>query len=165
MRSIAIVLKRKELLHDIELDAFIIGDALRTNVEKDKSTIQDVAKDDRARKIMREIENAKSRLVSLLSAYNKQPMRHDAAIVDRLDDRDTITIMLSVPDTFNVVNLEHIKNLMHSFIVNKSLSSWFRLTSPDRVQQYEIDAMDNLSDIKLNMSYRAERIKRKMHPF
>lgn len=165
MRRIEVTLLRGELIYDIELVAHVVGETVRSEDERDRSIVMDVADDGKVDKTTLNINKAWCDLLNETTGYTKVVVDDDMASDNSFIAPEEYVVVLTVPESFTKLNVEAIKNAMHAYVVNKALEGWFSMTKKDEVAYYANEARMELAKVKrfLNMRIRPTRIR--LSPF
>lgn len=163
-RSITIRLIRSELIYDINLMAYAVGETIRGE-DVDRSLVMDVCDDGKVDKTTQGINKAWGELLNSITGYTKIETDEDINIDNEFITPEEYSVCLCVPYSFSKLNAEAVKNSMHAYLVNKALSGWFAITKKDEVVYYENEASIELAKVKRFLNVRVKPVRIKMHPF
>lgn len=163
-RAITITLLRSEILYDIELVSYAVGQTVMGEDEQ-RSLIMDVSDDGKIDKTTLNLNKAWGELLNEITGYTKAGMDVDVDVFNILVIPEKYEVRLCVPDSFTKLNAEAVKNSMHAYLANKALEGWFAITKKDEVQYYANEARLELSKVKRFLNTRIKPLRIKMNPF
>lgn len=159
-----LIFKRDQLLYDIRNAAYIEGSVMETESDHNRHMVQDVGEEGNVDRVTRVLDLAIARCREMLYPYTKhEPDR--ATLDDRLKERPTYGIVLTVPKGFSQTSLTLLERLVHEHLVCKAVSDWLSITNPPKAQTWEIKAADALTEIRSNLNARIARVRIRQHPF
>lgn len=164
-RVITITLFRHELVYDIELVAYAVGETVKGEDEKERSLVIDICDDGKVDKTTLNINKAWGELLNEITGYTKIGMDEDVDVVNILVIPEKYEVRLCVPDNFTKLNAEAVKNSMHAYLVNKALEGWFAITKKDEIQYYANEAKIELAKVKRFLNMRIKSLRIKLSPF
>lgn len=171
-KSISIILITDELLYDIGSYAFLEGNVAEEADGKPRPGIMDVTADpDNRNLVARTLALAHSEAVDLLFPYTKEriPSAGNGDMVsNRLAIPDSYEIPMQVPVTFSLTTVNHIKNLVHSYMVARVLEEWMALTNSPNSRSFELWSAKRLylvSEIQRTTLSRTSPIRLRKRPF
>lgn len=136
--TIKIVLRRAQLLHDIENYAYVAGD-LMDEQSHGRHTTQDIARDGNEPLATRAMNLAVAYCVEELYPYTKRECAgENETLTDELETPLTYTIEMSVPATFSHTTHILLKELLHRFVVERVLYEWMLLTNTEAAQTWRL---------------------------
>ncbi|MDD3037140.1 hypothetical protein [Bacteroides sp.] len=162
---ITITLLRNEIMYDIELIAYSVGDTVKGMDEKERSLVMDVGDDGKVDKTTQGINKAWGELLNSITGYTKIETNEDLNVDNSFIIPNEYSVRLCVPYSFSKLNAEAVKNSMHAYLVNKALSGWFAITKKDEVSYYESESLIELAKVKKFLNVRVNPVRIKMHPF
>lgn len=165
MRSISIKLVRTELMYDISLVAYSVGETVKGEDEKERSLVMDVCDDGKVDKLTININKAWGELLNDITGYTKVEADEDVKADNVFLSPSMYSVELFVPDSFSKLNVDAVKNAMHAYLVDKALAGWFAITKKDEVEYYENQASMELAKVKRFLNVRVKPVRIKMHPF
>lgn len=159
-----LIFKRDQLLYDIKNNAFIEGSVMETESNHNRHMVQDVGEEGNVDRVTRVLDLAIARCRELLYPYTKREIDRPA-LDDRLKERPTYGIVLTVPKGFSQTSLTLLERLVHEYLVCKAVSDWLSITNPPKAQTWEVKAEDALTEIRSNLNARIARTRIRPHPF
>lgn len=159
-----LIFKRSQLLYDIKNYAFIEGSVMETESDHNRHMVQDVGEEGNVDRVTRVLDLAIARCRELLYPYTKREIDRPA-LDDRLAERPTYGIVLTVPQGFSQTSLTLLERLVHEYLVCKAVSDWLSITNPPKAQIWEAKAEEALTEIRTNLNTRIARVRRRLHPF
>lgn len=165
MMNITVTLIRSELLYDIELVAYAIGETVRGEDEKERSLVMDVSSDGKADKTTMNMNKAWGELLNEVTGYTKMGIDENVDTNNIFVIPEQYEVRLRVPDTFTKLNAEAVKNAMHAYLVNKALEGWFAITKKDEVGYYANEARIELAKVKRFLNMRIKPLRIRLSPF
>lgn len=163
-RYITIKLIRSELIYDINLSAYAVGETIRGE-DNDRSLVMDICDDGKADKTTQTLNKAWGELLNDMTGYTKIETDEDMDVDNTFVSPEEYTARLCVPDSFSKLNVEAVKNAMHAYLVNEALAGWFAVTKKDEVAYYENKALMELAKVKRFLNVRVKPVRIKMYPF
>lgn len=165
MMNITITLIRSELLYDIELVAYAVGETIRGEDERERSLVMDVSDDGKADKTTINMNKAWGELLNEITGYTKIGMDENVDTNNILVIPEQYEVRLRVPDAFTKLNAEAVKNAMHAYLVNKALEGWFAITKKDELEYYANESRLELAKVKRFLNMRIKPLRIRMNPF
>lgn len=161
MKKINITLKSKELLYDISVTAYIVGDGMPEEAALERYRVQSAVDEDNVRKVNMFIAKAWRDIITALTAYMDGEDKPETAVDDKLPDREFYSINLLVPEAHPDDAAETLARYVHDYIVNRSLAQWFLLTKKDEAEIYAAMANGDMQSVKRTITLRRhpERVK------
>ena len=164
-RCITIKLIRSELVYNIELVAYAVGETVKSEDERESSVVIDICDDGKVDKVTMCLNKAWGELLNDMTGYTKIETDEDINTDNTFVSPEEYLVCICVPDSFSKLNVEAVKNAMHAYLVNKVLSGWFAVTKKDEVAYYESEALAEIAKVKRFLNMRVKPIRIKMHPF
>ncbi len=156
--------KRDQLLYDIKNYAYIEGSVMDTESNHNRHMVQDVGEEGNVDRVTRVLNLTVSKCRELLYPYTKTEL-YRTALDDNLREPEVYGIVLSVPKSFSQTTLYLLENLIHEYLVCKTVSDWLSITNTAKAQVWEAKAEEAESEIRANLHARISRTRRRMHPF
>lgn len=164
-RVIAITLFLSELVYDIELVSYAVGETIKGEDEKDRSLVMDVSIDGKIDKMALNLNKAWGELLNEITGYTKVGMDEDIDVANIFVIPEKYEVRLRVPDSFTKLNAEAVKNSMHAYLVNKALEGWFAIAKKDEVGYYANEARLELAKVKRFLNTRIRPLRIRLTPF
>ena len=164
-RFVTIKLIRSELVYNIELVAYAVGETVKGEDERERSLVMDVCNDGKVDKVTLCLNKAWGELLNDITGYTKIETDEDMKADNVFTCPEEYSVKLCVPNSFSKPNVDAVKNAMHTYLVNKALSGWFAITKKDEVAYYESEALSEISKVKRYLNMRVAPVRIKMHPF
>ena len=161
MKNINITLKSKELLYDISVTAYIVGDGMPEEAALERYRVQSAVDEDNVRKVNMFVAKAWRDIITVLTAYMNGEETPATDVDDKLADREYYSVNLSVPEAHPDDAAETLARYVHDYIVNRSLSQWFLLTKKDEAEIYAVMANGDMQSVKRTITLRRhpDRVK------
>lgn len=161
MKTINITLKSKELLYDISVTAYIVGDGMPEEAARERYRVQSAVDEDNVRKVNMFIAKAWRDVITALTAYVSGEEKQETAVDDKLQEREFYSVNLSVPQAHPDDAAETLARYVHDYIVNRSLAQWFLLTKKDEAEIYAAMANGDMQSVKRIITLRRhpDRVK------
>lgn len=163
-RYISIKLIRAELIYDINLSAYAVGETIRGE-DNDRSLVMDICDDGKVDKVTMCLNKAWGELLNDMTGYTKIETDEDMDADDVFTSPEEYSVRLCVPNSFSKLNVEAVKNAMHTYLVNEALAGWFAITKKDEVAYYEDKSLIELAKVKRFLNVRVKPVRIKMYPF
>ena len=136
--DIKIMLKREQLLHDIENYAYVAGD-LMDEESHGRHTTQDIARDGNEPLATRAMNLAVAYCTEELYPYTKRDCdAGEAEQTDELERPAQYEIGMSVAQGFSHTTHVLLKELLHRFVVERVLYEWMLITNPEASQTWRL---------------------------
>lgn len=164
-RFVSIKLIRSELIYNIALVAYAVGETVKGEDERERSLVMDVCDDGKADKVTLCLNKAWGELLNYITGYTKIETDEDMKADNVFISPEQYLVKLCVPHSFSKPNVDAVKNAMHAYLVNKALSGWFAITKKDEVAYYESEALKEIAKVKRFLNVRVKPVRIKMHPF
>ena len=158
MSSITITLKLSEIVYDIQNKAFLTGRSLH-NGENHSHVANMQANDDEENsgQVLRSVTMAYSVLRNRLAEYL---VGSDlSASNDMVDEKDDLTLMLSMPSNYNKNATRTIAEAAHAYIVSMAIADWFAITARGETADYTRAAADSLAIIEEALNKRVRPVR------
>ena len=137
-------------------------------MEKDNAhqrhTVQDVGEEGNVDRITRVLDLSVAQCREMLYPYIKHPI-YDPDLNDTLREKDVYGMILYVPESFSQTTLNLLKELIHEYLVCKSVADWMSITNPQKTETWIVKARDAELEIRSCLNARMTRCRRRMHPF
>lgn len=166
-KTVLMTFYRKDLLYDIGNLGYITSDVMKTDDAHDRHSISDVAEDGNVDRVTRVMDLAYRECADMLYAYTKTDVEDDRSLDDQFGETDVYEMRLYVPSDFAEGTAVLLKDLIHEYIVQRTLYDWLSLTYRDRNESamWSLKAEDTRTKIMECMNTRGKRVRRTQTPF
>lgn len=169
MREIAVTIHEDEVLYDIGMNVFTIGERMVAVDDKLKFNVQAGLDGDNRNLVIREISKAWQEVLQTLSAYTTKPDVTIAPIVEQSTSQK-IAINNVLKDTAFATTLyfanntpsdigENIVQAIHAYLVSMGSALWLKRTYPDESKIFQQEATEGLINVKRIASNRTRPIR------
>lgn len=158
-KTITVTLESKEIKFDVMNKSHLTGQARNAEGKDYRATayMQASEDDEHAYQILRAISNAFSHLKVELGEYlNEDGSTSNNRINKTVEDGGKLQLVFLLPSNFNNSACDSLGGMLHEYIVDRTLSEWFVITSPNDAQNYSNLATDALDRAKQAL-YKRER--------
>ncbi len=156
---------REQLLYDIKNYAFVEGDVMQVKTEHDRHQVIDVGEDGNIDRVTRVLDLSFVECVDLLYPYSKKTFEDMQESNDVLEETETYTIEMKVPDWFSKTTVVLLEKLIHEYMVYRVLADWMSITNPASKANWEEKIEDVSKKIQGCMNARCRRLRRTQTPF
>ena len=150
-KTITVELESKEIKFDVMNKSHLTGQARNAGGKDYRATayMQASEDDEHAYQILRGISNAFSHLKVELGEYlHEDGSTTNNRINKAVEDGDKLILKFLLPSNFNNSACDSLGGMLHEYIVDRTLSEWFVITSPEDAQNYANLATDALDRAK-----------------
>ena len=162
---VTIEMLREQLMYDISNYAYIEGDVLQVENERDRHMVIDIAQEGNIDRVNRILNLAYSELVEIMFPYTKEVCEEEEIRNDILTEPSEYTIRLTMPVMFSKTSVNLLSNLCHEYMVCRVLSDWLDMTKHDAWQSWQLRLADISMQIRARLNARCGRIRRTQTPF
>ena len=164
-KNITVTLESKEIRFDIMTRSHLAG-KVRGAEGKDYrvASYMQVAQDDESDyPILRFIGKAFSWLKSELNEYLHEEGSTSNNRIDKIiENGEQLKLQFIMPSNFDNTTCDSLGDLLHEYIVDRTLSEWFVITDKEEVKDYAALAADALDSVRRAL-HKRERPKRPTH--
>ena len=145
--TLTITLYMSELLYDFRNKAYLTGRSRRADGKDAEFTSNMQASEDEAdnNQVLRSIQNAYGQLLVELSEGFFDVTEKISK--NELMTATNITLVLTVPDNYNLGVRDSLTSAIHDYLINKALMDWFMITNKDDAKDYADLATVSLQNI------------------
>ena len=165
VKDVNLSFKREQLLYDIKNYAFVEGDVMQAKTEHDRHQVIDVGEDGNIDRVTRVLDLSFVECVDLLYPYSKKTFEDMQDSNDILEETETYTIEMKVPDWFSKTTVVLLEKLIHEYMVYRVLADWMSITNPASKANWEEKIEDVSEKIRGCMNARCRRLRRTQTPF
>lgn len=163
-QNAVLVFKRNELLYDIKNYAYIEGSIMETESSHGRHMVQDVGEAGNIDRVSRVLNLTMAKCREMLYPYSKHDV-YRTELTDNLREPQTYGIVLSLPADFSQTSLYLLENLIHEYLVCKTVADWMSITNPAKAEIWEMKALDAENEIRMNLHNRITKARRTLRPF
>lgn len=165
-RKVTLRFKREGLLYEIATMGFVEGD-LQSEEEKahDAHQTQDIVEDGNVDRVTRMLDLAYTTCKERLYPYSKEDETGDIVMDDDFMETDTYDIVLTVPETFTKMHAEHLRNLIHEYLIGAAIGDWLSVTKPKAAENWLAKAEASIEEAKETMFVAGKTMERPMSVF
>lgn len=164
-KTVTVTLETKEIKFDVMNKSHLTGEA-RNAESKDyrvTANMQASEDDDEAYQILRSICSAFSHLKVELGEYlHEDSSTSDNRINKAVENGEKLTLSFLLPSNFDNCACDSLGDMLHEYIVDRTLSEWFVITDKEDAQTYAALAANALSRAKQAL-YKRKRPTRPIH--
>lgn len=157
-RLVALILKRDQLLYDIENNCYVEGHILTEAHDEVRHTVQDVGQEGNVDRVTRTLDLAHADIVERLYPFTQREIDHPV-VDDRLREKPVYGIFLNVPETFSQTTLNLLGKLIHELLVCIATADWMSITNPAKEELWRRKADEALTRINQVKSFRQGRLR------
>ena len=161
-RLVAILLKRKQLVYDIENDCYIEGDLLEEDAQHGRHTVQDVGQEGNEDRVTRVLDLAHADIVERLYPFTQTEIRHPV-VDDKLREKPVYGIFLKVPENYSQTTLNLLGKLIHELMVCEAMADWMSIANPPKEETWRRKVEAALERISQVRSRTRGRVRVKPH--
>lgn len=167
-KKASMVFIKSEITDDIAQLAYVEGDVMPADNAHDRHQVMDIVEDGNADRMSRVIALAVDECREMLYPYTKVPVDDEEEEDNILEEEQTYTIELLLPDDFSKTTLEYMEKLVHEYLVCKAMAEWMgiaNLNNRNSAANWAEKAETTKGKIKGVMNARMHRVRRTQTPF
>lgn len=177
-KTVVLTFLRNELLNDLDQYGFVEGDVQRTDerlrngqrIEQDylkhgKHQTQDITQDGNIDLVTRWLNLKLAWCREALFPWTKDPVMDNVTLDDILNDPETYTIIMTVPEDFSDTTVKYLEELIHNLLVWWVLYHWLSITKPEGAEKWLAAEQGAEEDVKKTLAKRCGRTRRPLRPF
>ena len=167
-KTVTLTFLREQLLYDIKNIAWVEGDVLPDEAQHSKHQVQDIGEEGNIDRVTRMLDLALSRCRERLYPYTKSDVEGGETLDDILDETETYTIAMLVPDDFSTTTVQYLEQLIHNLLVYLVLADWMSIANVANAQSavnWAAKAQDLEDEIKSTLNARTGRVRKFQSPF
>lgn len=161
-RLVAIILRREQLLYDIENYCYVEGDIMPKETQHSRHMVQDVGQEGNVDRVTRVLELAHDDVVERLYPFTQRAINHPA-VDDLQKEKRVYGIFLKVPETYSQTTLNLMGKLIHELMVCVAMADWMRITNPQKEETWRRKAESTLARINQVKSRTRGRLRIRPH--
>lgn len=149
-RLVVVILKRDQLLYDIENNCFVEGHIMGEGHDEIRHTVQDVGQEGNVNRVTRVLDLAHADIVERLYPFTQHEIYHPV-VDDRLREKPVYGVFLNVPVTFSQTTLNLLGKLIHELLACTATADWLSITNPPKedVWRRKVEALiKRINEIK-----------------
>ena len=135
-RLVVVILKREELLYDIENYCYIEGEIMPEESQHSRHTVQDVGQEGNVDRVTRILDIAHSDVIERLYPFTQHEIRHPV-VDDRLREKPVYGIFMNVPESFSQTTLNLLGKLIHELMVCSAMADWMSIANPPKEETWK----------------------------
>ena len=166
--KVVLKLKRETLLYHIKNIAFVEGDVSPTADEHERHQVIDICEDGNIDRVSQIISLTVGKCRELLLPYTKQEVRKEEARENDIEEPETYTIEMLVPDGFSQSTVTLLEKLIEELIICNVMTDWMSITNsknPSSVKNWAAKIPDIENAIERSLYARTRRVRRTQTPF
>lgn len=167
MSKIKLKFKRDVLLYEIGSYAYVEGD-VTAETGHYKHQMADVAENGNEDLTTRTMNLAHTEVLEMLYPYTKEVVKDGEEFSDDITEYDEYEIEMEVPEGLSRKSVEHLRNLIHEYIVARVLYEWMKITNlgnGNSTANWREKIEELSGKIKSAVRWRMGRIRRSQSPF
>ena len=173
-KTVVLTFLRIELLNDLDQYGFVEGDVMNTGDPKveahehlrhGRHQTQDITQDGNIDLVTRWLNLKLAWCREALFPWTKEPVMDNVTLDDILDDPDTYTIIMTLPEDFSDTTVVYLEELIHNLLVWYVLFRWFSITKPEGAAKWLEAEQDAENEIKGALARGCGKVYRRMSPF
>lgn len=157
-KIVAIILKREQLLYDIENNCYVEGHIMTEAHDEVRHTVQDVGEEGNADRVTRILDLSHADIVERLYPFTQREIHHPV-VDDKLREKPVYGIFLNVPETFSQTTLDLLGKLIHELMACTATADWISITYPQKEDVWRRKAEEALKRINQVKSLRRGRLR------
>lgn len=158
--------ERKELLQDINNNAWVEWDTMKRDNEHDRHLVADVTEKGNVERVTRVLDLTFAHAVELCLPYAKRELKRNRNTRDNeYEEEDEYVMLMNVPGTFSETTLTLLEKLIHELLVSAALADWLGMTKPEGAERWATKAAALEEQIVAALNHRCRPIRRKLSPF
>ena len=155
---------RDQLLYDIKNYCYIEGHVMETENNHQRHTVQDVGDEGNVDRVTRVLDLNVAKCREMLYPYIKHPI-HRPELDDRLKEKPSYGMVLKLPENFSQTTLNLLEQLIHEYLVCRTVADWMSITNPAKVETWAIKAQEAERGVMECVNTRMTRTRIRLHPF
>lgn len=161
----ALTFSLQALLYDVSNNAYVEGQTIQTEAEKDRHMVIDIKEGQNRDIITHVMDVAFTECKELLYPYTKIPVTEEG-LTDANFVSDDFVMTLNVPETFSETTKELLEKKIHDILVGRALAYWMKLNKNFEAAAYWSEHAESAKDSILEtMNLRRGRVRRPLTPF
>lgn len=160
-----ITLYRDQLAYDISNYAYVEGETMQTQNERDRALVMDVTQDGNVDRVNRILNLGYNELVEMMYPFTKSECDDEELRDDILVEPTEYVFHLTLPELFSKTSINHLSALLHEYMVCRVLSDWFNITKHPAWESWQLRLADISEQIRSRLNVRRGAIRRKQSPF
>ncbi len=134
-RLVVIILKREQLMYDIENYCYIEGDIMPEDAQHGRHAVQDVGQEGNVDRVTRVLDIAHADIVERLYPFTQHEIYHPV-VDDRLRNKPVYGIFLKIPETYSQTTLNLLGKLIHELLVCEAVADWLSIVNPQKEETW-----------------------------
>lgn len=159
---VVIILKREQLLYDIENYCYVEGDIMPEDTQHQRHMVQDVGQEGNVDRVTRVLDLAHADIIDRLYPFTQNEVHHPA-VDDRLREKPVYGIFLNVPVTFSQTTLNLLGKLIHELLVCEAIADWLSITNTPKEEVWRRKVESLLQRINQIKNFRKDRSRIRPH--
>lgn len=163
-RTVRLKFLRKQLLYDIENDAYIEADVMGEEKQHAQHVLADIGEDGNVDRVSRVLSTAHATVTELL-----YPMTRQLPVEEEIDDclhaPEEYVVELNVEPDVSRTTLHLLSKLIHDYMVCMVLADWLSTTNPDAAATWAEKAETKKKEILGARNNHKATFTRKTHPW
>lgn len=167
-KTVVLTFLRDELLNDLDQYGFVEGDVQRADVDHlkhGKHQTQDITQDGNVDLVTRWLNLKLSWCREALFPYTKNPVMDNVTLDDILEERETYTIVMTVPGDFSDTTAQFLEELIHNLLVWWVLYNWLSMTKPEGAEKWLVQEKEAENELKGALARGCGYVYRRRSPF
>lgn len=164
-KLVFLIFHRKELLYDIENNAYIQGDIMDKGDEHRRHQVIDIGQDGNVDRVTRILNLAYQECVDMLYPYTKAEVAEESSLDNTFGAPDMYKMRLLVPEDFSKGTVALLKGLIHEYMVCRVIADWVSITYNDSYPTWASKLEETREKIGACMNTRGRRVRRTQTPF
>lgn len=173
-KTVVLTFLRSELLNDLDQYGFVEGDVMRIGDPKSeaddylqhgKHQTQDITQDGNVDLVTRWLNLKLAWCREALFPWTRNPVMDNVTLDDILDDPETYSIIMTVPEDFSDTTVKYLEELIHNLLVWWVLYHWLSITKPEGAEKWLADEQRAEEDLKKTLAKRCGKTRRPLRPF
>lgn len=161
-RLVAVILRKEQLLYDIENCCYVEGDIMPEEARHERHMVQDVGQAGNVDRVTRVLDLAHADILERLYPFTQREISHPL-VDDRLRDKPVYGVFLSVPESFSQTTLNLFGKLMHELLVCTAVADWLSITNPQKEETWRRKCGEVMERINQVRNQRRERVRIRPH--
>lgn len=167
-KTVVLTFLRSELLNDLDQYGYVEGDVMKADADHLKHgrhQTQDITQDGNIDIVTRKLDLKLAWCRETLYPWTKDPVMDNVTLDDILQDTQTYTITMTVPDDFSDTTAQWLEQLIHNLLVWWVLYYWLSITKPEAADKWLVLAKDAEEELQKSKSRLCGRVRRPLSPF
>lgn len=138
-KTLTVTLKVKELMFDVMNKSYLTGQAREADGKgyEAASNMQASEDTDNSYQLHRSLANSFSSLKSILGEYLDATTTTTTNLIqNEIDNDGELSLTFKLPSNYNSASADAIGNNIHAYLVDVTLSDWFKITNKDDAKEY-----------------------------